>query len=1318
MMRFLSHLSRLVATAAILTSSFGLAQNSTVLPRIKTQIDDTKLTKLSGNVAFGIRSASDLGEADSSTQLTHIRLLLSRSTQQNQALTQYMADLQDKTSPSYHKWLTPEQFGKLYGPADSDIAAIVAWLESRGLKVEPLSPGRTNIAFSGTVSQVEEALHVQIHSFQGRGQQFYSNVGEPSIPAALTSVVSGIARLDTLHPTPHHIATQVGQMNPGTKRLEPVAAHGDSKLGPNLTLGSGTASDPYFLYMVPGDAATIYDTPTTYNANFPLGTYTDGSGVTIGIGGDATILAQTVQDYRLQFLGTNSTAVTITNVDGVTSTSDADEAYIDTELSGGLAPGASIHYYTSTDLFSAIDQAISDNTVDIFSLSFGACELDFSSADNASISSMWQQAAAQGIAVTVSTGDSGAAGCDATADSQGNNIATATEGLAVNGLASTPYNIAVGGTDMDGLLSSFTNYVSLTQSTGATYYRSALKYIPESTWNDSTQADGKISANYPYTGTSANIVGGSGGKSSCSTNTTPANEATQGTCTSGYAKPTWQRGTGVPSDSVRDLPDVSLMAGNGYDPATWLVCTDDTYTSNNVTYTTNCVTQSNGSFSFNAFGGTSTAAPAFAGILALVEQKTGGRLGQAAVELYDLYNGSHASSIFHDTTVGNNSVSCTAGTTNCAKNTAGYYYLSGYDTTTGYDLATGMGSVDVNQLVTYWGTGVGATKPTVTVTPASSSVASSQSLTVAVAVSGSAKAGDGSTATPTGTVTLTSGTYTSSTATLSSAGSYTFTIPAGSLTKGANSLTVSYSGDANFASATGTGSVTVTAPGLSLSSSSLTFASTLVGSSAATQSVTLTNSGTATLTLNSITLGGTDASSFSKSTTCGSSLAPAASCPLTVTFTPKAAGTLTASISIADNTGNTSTISLTGTATAPAPIVTLSASSVTFASTLVGSSAATQTITVKNTGTAGLTISKVALGGTNATSFSETTTCGSALAISASCTISVGFTPVASGTLTGTVTITDNASAVSTITLTGTAATPTPVATFSPTTLAFPGTAVGSTATALQTKLTNSGTAALTLTSVSITGTNSSAFAETNTCGTGLAIGASCTVTTTFTPPSVGSFSASITLAGNVSGSVALTGTGTEPSGAGFTLAAAAVTIAPGGSGTSAITATGTGGYTGASTITLSACTLTSSPSGSVDSPSCSITASTVTLAAGSTTGSGGTVTIGTTAAANAIKAKAIQKAQLEQRNSLRRWTGVGGLAIAGILFFGIPARNRKWRSLLGAFAFLAILGFASGCGSGGKKDPGTTAGSYTFTVTGTDAGGTTATATITVTVS
>ncbi len=272
-------------------------------------------------------------------------------------------------------------------------------------------------------------------------------------------------------------------------------------------LTTGSASAGYSLYLVPGDAATIYDTPnSTFNANFTTGTSYDGTGVTIGIGGQAVIDPTIVADYRTKFVG-DSKQPTISNdaTNPATNSTggDADESYLDNEVAGGLAPGATIHFYTSSNIDISIADMLSDNTVDIFSLSYGLCELGGTTADNQVWSGWWQQASTQGIAVTVSTGDSGSAGCD-----NNNTETVATQGLMVSGLASTPYNIAVGGTDFAGLVAGSSSFTTYANTTNGTLYRSALKYIPESTWNDSTSVNTTISANVPITGSSANIVAG------------------------------------------------------------------------------------------------------------------------------------------------------------------------------------------------------------------------------------------------------------------------------------------------------------------------------------------------------------------------------------------------------------------------------------------------------------------------------------------------------------------------------------------------------------------------------------------------------------------------------------------------------------------------------------------------------------------------------------------------------------------------------------------------------------------------------------------
>jgi trimeric autotransporter adhesin len=833
-------------------STASLAQSATASPRITSEIQESSLTRLTGSVPLLAKAQYDRGEAAASTQLTHMRLVLTRTAEQDAALDTYLSQLQDKSSPNYHKWLTPTQFGELYGPASSDLSALVAWLESHGLKVEAISPGRTNISFAGTVGQVEGAFHTPIHSFAFGGQQFLSNTADPQIPTAITSVVKGIAHLSTFKARPLGVRGRPGMSDPDSGVLAPIQSTSALASSPRAQ-ETVTSSSKYYLYMVPGDAATIYNTPnTTFNANYTSGTSYTGSGVTIGIGGDAAIITTPVVNFRSLFLG-DSTAPTITNVDGVTSTTDADEAYLDIEISGGIAPGAKVHYYPSSDLYSGIDQAINENIVDIFSLSFGACELGYTTSDNLQIQSWWKQAAAQGIAVTVSSGDNGSAACD-----DPSSETKAEYGLQVNGLGSTAYNISVGGTDFALSQSNFTTYAA-TSDSSTTYYRTAKSYIPETTWNDSTSVNTTLSLNVPYTSTSANIYAGSGGKSNCATNTNTA--STLGSCTTGWTKPSWQRGTGVPSDSVRDLPDISLMSGDGANYAAWLVCTNDT--SNGTT--ANCAT-TNGSFYFYGFGGTSTASPAFAGVLALVQQSQGGgRLGQAAANLYNLYNNSSsASSIFHDITTGNISVPCDSTSTygDCSKNTAGNYYLTGYDTSAGYDLATGLGSVNVANLIANWSSGLGSNSATVTVTSASTAITTSNSLNVTVTVTGTA-------GTPSGSIVLSGGGYTSSSISLNS-GAATFTIAAGALATGSDTLTATYSGDGLYSTAYGvttvavtTASLTATTTTVAASPTSTTYGTSValtatVSPSAATGTVTFfygsTQLGTGTLSSGTATL--------------------------------------------------------------------------------------------------------------------------------------------------------------------------------------------------------------------------------------------------------------------------------------------------------------------------------------------------------------------------------------------------------------------------------------------------------------------------------
>jgi HKD family nuclease len=216
---------------------------------------------------------------------------------------------------------------------------------------------------------------------------------------------------------------------------------------------------------------------------------------------------------------------------------------------------------------------------------------------------------------------------------------------------------------------------------------------------------------------------------------------------------------------------------------------------------------------------------------------------------------------------------------------------------------------------------------------------------------------------------------------------------------------------------------------LTVSATSLTFPNTTVGQTSAAQAVTVTNTGNASATLNSVVLSGNTSDFTQTASTCGSSLAAAASCTLSITFNPLSASTFTLTVTVTDSATNSpQSLILTGTGTSvPVPTAALSPTSITFPSTNAGSTASAQILTLSNTGNAALAITGIALGGTNPTDFAQTNNCGSSLNASGSCTISVTFTPaLASTTYTATLTVTDNTGGSSgstqTASLTGTGA--------------------------------------------------------------------------------------------------------------------------------------------------------------------------------------------------------------------------------------------------------------------------------------------------------
>jgi Abnormal spindle-like microcephaly-assoc'd, ASPM-SPD-2-Hydin len=336
------------------------------------------------------------------------------------------------------------------------------------------------------------------------------------------------------------------------------------------------------------------------------------------------------------------------------------------------------------------------------------------------------------------------------------------------------------------------------------------------------------------------------------------------------------------------------------------------------------------------------------------------------------------------------------------------------------------------------------------------------------------------------------------------------------------------------ATASLSGTVGTATSTISLSPSSLTFPSTAVGSTSAAQTITATNTGTTALSLSSYALIGANASSFLISgNTCSTSLAVGANCTLSVAFRPTADGALTASLAVTDSaSGSPQTVALTGTGTGTSgtSTISLSPSSLAFPPTAVGGTSVAQTITVTNTGTTALTVSSYSFNGANASSFLITAkTCLTSLAVGASCTLSIAFDPTADGALTASLAATDSASgSPQTVALSGTGGIST--ISLSPSSLAFPPTAVGGTSAAQTITVTNTGTTALTVSSYTFTGANASSFLiTTKTCSTSLAVGANCTLSVAFRPTANGAMTASLAATDSASGSpqtVALTGTG------------------------------------------------------------------------------------------------------------------------------------------------------------------------------------------------
>ncbi|HLH03046.1 MAG TPA: S53 family peptidase [Bryobacteraceae bacterium] len=712
--------SLLVCSSLLLCAGAAYPQVSRHAPALVTRsASESDRITLYGNVHPAVRQARDLGPVSDSLPLQHIYLQLKRPAAAQAALDQYLEDLHNPSSPSFHKWGTAAEFSERFGMAQSDIAAVREWLESKGFTVHGVSANLV-IDFSGTAAQVRDAFHTTIHKLDVNGTPHIANLTDPQIPAAFADAVVGPVALHNFKPKPQH------------------------RLRSQYTAPNG------YLPVVPYDLHTIYNLNPLFQAGVT------GRGQTIVLledtdlysDGDWYAFRKTFGLARRFPYGTFATVHPNGGNGGACAdpgfNGNDDEAALDVEWASAAAPNAAIVLASCADtdanfgVYIALQNLLTASTQPpaIISISYGAPESELGSDGNAYVNALYQLGVFEGVSIFVSSGDEGAAGSDA-------DQAIATHGINVNGLGSTPNNVSVGGTDFAD--SYFGDNAQYWSATNGPAYNSAKSYVPEIPWNDSCAST--LIANiegYPQSyganGFCNSTLGeeyflttgaGSGGPSACATGAPNIFGVVGGTC-KGWAKPAWQRSLfGNPNDGVRDLPDVSLMAANGVWGHYYLFCFSDP---------TNGGTPCNlPPVNWSGGGGTSFAAPIVAGIQSLANEAAGARQGNPNYVYYSLAHSEFGttgkascnaslgsaidpSCIFHDVTLGDMDVNCQPLTTstgavvgrfscfypstnpgtNGVLSVSDTSYEPAYPAKSGWDFATGIGTVNAYNLVANW----------------------------------------------------------------------------------------------------------------------------------------------------------------------------------------------------------------------------------------------------------------------------------------------------------------------------------------------------------------------------------------------------------------------------------------------------------------------------------------------------------------------------------------------------------------------------------------------------------------------------------------
>jgi len=830
----------LIAFAALVTAKL----DGQAMDRITEGINPQKLVTLSSHHPRWASPQNDDGEVVGDLPVEHLTFVLSRSPEQQQALQAFMLQQQDPNSPEYHHWLTPSEYGRRFGLSDQDIATLSGWLESQGLHINWIAPSRMFVRFGGTAGAVGHAFHTQLHAYRAtNGSERMSVSSDPMIPAALQPAVKAIHGLYSIEDHPFHAVTPSSSDNP------------------DITSGSGAH------FLVPADVATIYD----YKGGSP-------APETIAIVGRSRTNFNDFANFRQQTKASfsNPTEIVPTQFGGEdpgpaytapptgnVSLDDQSEATLDVTQAAALDSTAKILLVVASEASGGIEAdaqyLIQTNPVPapVMSISFGACESAAGPAGVAYWNTLFEQAAAEGISVLVSSGDSGAAGCDEA-------FATppaVPQANSPNYICSSSYATCVGGTEFNDTY----NPAAYWNATSGLNLRSALGYIPEGAWNES------LSNAY-----GSQVAASGGGVSSV------------------IPTPAWQVGTGVPAArSGRYTPDLAFSAAN-----------HDGYFGCFAAAGGTCIAGSNGAFPFVVFSGTSAAAPLMAGITALLDASAGAPQGNLNPKLYPL--AAAAPSAFHDVTVVSSGVTgCTLTAASLCNNSIpspnGTGGQPGYLLAAGYDEVTGLGSLDITNFLQSFNSAGGGSgtlyTPVVSMMLSSNTISTEQTLTATVQVT----APSGAPGEPTGSVVVTGAGYTSSAVQLSG-NSATVTIPAGSLALGNIALTATYTPDSAsssvFTAASGTTAVTVTTlapPGFTMQASSLTTSPGAITGNSTVVAITPTGGFTGTVTLTAAITSAPAGAQHMPTVTFGNSS------PVTITTNAGANATLTITTTAAAN---------------------------------------------------------------------------------------------------------------------------------------------------------------------------------------------------------------------------------------------------------------------------------------------------------------------------------------------------------------------------------------------------------------------------------